>query len=176
MTENKQKSDRQYAANMARKYFSGQISKNQVLDSFPNYENDIKLRLLHKRIIEKPKKVFLFGVSNKKYKKFIFETYEIIEDLETDKLRFKTMKILLKQLWLQSNEFTEPIKNMGFQIFEVSKMTYNTNLEVTRYLNLLVEKNYIKKVSDDPLLYEFTESGMKIKTDSEIEKVIENVA
>ena len=176
MSEKKQKSDRQYAAYMARKFFSGQISKRQILDSFPNYEDDIKIRLLHKRIMEKPKKSWLFGVSKANYEKYIMETYEIIEDLETDKLRFKTMKTFFEQLWLQSNNCTEPIQNMGFQVFEVSKMTYNSKKEIMRYLNLLVEKNYIIKTSDKPLLYEFTESGKKIKADSEIEKIIKNVA
>lgn len=176
MTENQQKSDRQYAASMARKYFSGQISKYQILDSFPDYEKDIKMRLLHRRIMEKPKRSWFFGVSKEKYEKFITEVYEIIEDLETDKLRFKTMKTLFKQLWLQSNNCSEPIENMGFQVFEVSKMTYNSKKEIMRYLNLLVEKDYIKRISDEPLLYEFTESGKGIKTDSEIESVIKNVA
>lgn len=176
MTDKKQKSDRQYAAYMARKYFSGQISKHQILDSFPNYENDIKIRLLHKRIMEKPKKCWFFGISKEKYEKYILETYEIIEDLETDKLRFKTMKTLFEQLWLQSNNCSEPIQNMGFQIFEVSKMTYNSKKEIMRYLNLLIDKNYINRISDEPLLYEFTESGKKIKADSEIEKTIKNVA
>ncbi|WP_452227751.1 hypothetical protein [Lacinutrix sp. MEBiC02404] len=161
---------------MARKYFSGQISKHQILDSFPNYENDIKIRLLYKRIMGKPKKSWFFGVSKEKYEKYIMETYEVIEDLETDKLRLKTLKTLFEQLWLQSNNCSEPIENMGFQVFEVSKMTYNSKTEILRYLNLLVQKNYIRKVSDKPLLYEFTESGKKIKTDSEIEKIIKNVA
>lgn len=176
MTENKKKSDRQYAAYMARKFFSGQISKRQILDSFPNYENDIKIRLLYKRIVEKPKKSWFFGVSKEKYEKYIMETYEIIEDLETEKLCFKTMKTLFKQLWLQSNNCTEPIQNMGFQILEVSKMTYNSKKEIIKYLNLLIDKKYIIRISDEPLLYEFTESGKKIKTDSEIEKIIKNVA
>lgn len=176
MSEKKQKSDRQYAAYMARKFFSGQISKRQILDSFPSYEDDIKIRLLHKRIMEKPKKSWLFGVSKANYEKYILETYEIIEDLETDKLHFKTMKTFFEQLWLQSNNCTEPIQNMGFQVFEVSKMTYNSKKEIMRYLNLLVDKNYIIKISDKPLLFEFTESGKKIKADSEIEKIIKNVA
>ena len=163
MTENQRKSNRQYAASMARKYFSGQISKYQVLDSFPDYERDMKMRLLYKRIMEKPKRGWLFGISKEKYEKFITETYEIIEDLETDKLRFKTMKTLFEQLWLQSNDCSEPIKNMGFQVFEVSKFTYNSKKETLRYLNLLIEKNYITKISDEPLLYEFTEIGKKIK-------------
>jgi hypothetical protein len=84
MTENNQKSDRQYAAYMARKYFSGQISKYQILDSFPNYENDIKIQLLYMRIMEKPKKGWFFGVSKEEYEKFIMESYEIIEELENE--------------------------------------------------------------------------------------------
>lgn len=175
MTENKQKSDRQYAAYMARKFFSGQISKRQILDSFPDSKDDIKIRLLYKRIVEKPKKGGLFGVSKEKYDKYIKDTYEIIDDLETDKLSLKTMKTLFEQLWLQSDNCSEPIENMGLHIFEVSKMTYNSKKEIIRYLNLLIEKNYVTRISDKPLLYEFTESGKKIKTNSEIEQMIKDV-
>ena len=82
MKENQKKSNRQYAAYMARKYFSGQISKHQILDSFPNIENDSKIELLHKRIMEKPRRSWFFGVSKKHYEKFINETYKIINDLE----------------------------------------------------------------------------------------------
>ncbi len=176
MTEKQQISDRQYAASMARKYFSGQISKYQIIDNFPDYAKDAKIRLLYKRIMEKPKRTWFFGVSKEKYEKYIIETYEIIEDLETDKLRLKTMKTLFKQLWLQSNNCSEPIENMGFQIFEVSKMTYNSKKEILRYLKLLIDKNYIIRISEEPLLYEFTETGNKIETDSEIEEIIKNVA
>jgi len=176
MNEKQQISDRQYAASMARKYLSGLISKYQIIDNFPDYEKDVKIQLLYKQIMGKPKRSWFFGVSKEKYEKYITDTYEIIEDLETDKLRFKTMKTLLKLLWLQSNNCSEPIKNMGFQIFEVSKMTYNSKKEILRYLNLLIDKNYIIRISEEPLLYEFTETGKKIETDSEIEEIIKNVA
>ena len=176
MTENQRKSDRQYAASMARKYFSGHISKNQVLDSFPDYETDMKMRQLHKRILEKPKRGWFFGVSKEKYQKFITDTYEIIEDLETGKLRFKTMKRLFEELWLQSDNCSEPIKHIWYSIQEVAKSTMNSREEIRRYLTLLVDKKYVKRISDEPLLYGFTESGKGIKTDSEIESVIKNVA
>tara|TARA_R110000868_G_scaffold306510_3_gene567743 strand:- start:188 stop:442 length:255 start_codon:yes stop_codon:yes gene_type:complete len=83
MNENQRKSDRQYAANMARKYFSGQISKYQVLDSFPSVLNDTKLQNLYKRINNKPRISWFFGVSKAKYDLFMKETYEIINDLES---------------------------------------------------------------------------------------------
>lgn len=174
MTENQKKSNRQYAAFLARKFFNGQLSKYNIVDSFPNFENDLKIRLLYNRIMEKPKKSWFFGISKKKYQKFLEETYEIIEDLETDGLNFKTMKSLFHQFWLQSNNGSEPIENMGFQIFEVSRITNNYKNEVIRYLDFLVEKNYIQRIADSPLLYEFTESGKKIKSDSDIEDLIKN--
>ena len=83
MTKNQEKSDKQYAAYMARKYFSGQISKYQIIDSFPDYVNDPKIKLLYNRILEKPKKGWLFGVSKEKYEEYIIESYKIIEELES---------------------------------------------------------------------------------------------
>jgi len=84
MTKNQKKSDRQYATYMARKYFSGQISKYQILDSFPDYLNDPKIELLYKKILEKPKRGWLFGISKEKYQEYILSSYEIIEELEAE--------------------------------------------------------------------------------------------
>ena len=103
------------------------------------------------------------------------ETYEIIEDLESEKMRLKTMKRLFQELWLQSNNCTEPIENISFSVFEVAKSTTNSKEEIRRYLNLLIDKNYIKKTSDKPLIYEFTEIGKEIKTDLDIEKIIKTL-
>ncbi|MEX0361389.1 MAG: hypothetical protein AB3N10_10455 [Allomuricauda sp.] len=175
MFENQKKSDRQYAAYMARKFFSGQISKHHILDSFPDYENDFKIRLLYNRIMKKPKRSWLFGVTKKAYEKFLIETYVIIEDLETDKLGLKTMKRLLEELWLQSDNCTEPISNMWFPIQEVAKSTMNSRKEIRRYLYVLVDNGYIKRTSDEPLLYEFTEIGKKIKSESDIEKILKTL-
>ena len=44
------------------------------------------------------------------------ETYEIIDELESEKMQFKTMKSLFNMLWLQSNNCSEEIKNMGYEI------------------------------------------------------------
>ena len=172
---NQNKSDREYAAYLARQFFKGKISEYNIMDSYPNFQKDPKIKLLYNRIMQKPRKSWFFGLSKQQYEKWIVETYEIIEDLETDKLRFKTMKSLLQQLWLQSNNCKKPIKNMGFNIFEVSKMTYDSINEIERYLNSLIEKKLIKKISNEPILYEFTLIGMKIKTDSDIEILLKSI-
>ncbi|AXP81588.1 hypothetical protein CJ739_2515 [Mariniflexile rhizosphaerae] len=176
MTENQLKSDKQYAAYLARKFFSGQISKREILDQFPEYAKDFKMRLLFDRIKKKPRQSWFFGVSKKTYEKFIIETYEIIEDLESEKFRLKTMKRLFQELWLQSTNSSEPIQCMSILLHEVAKSTTNSKEEIRRYLNLLISKKYINRISDKPLLYEFTESGKEIKTDLDIEKIIKNVA
>lgn len=105
----------------------------------------------------------------------MYRTYATItEEMETNKLKFQTFETLFKQLWLQSNNCTVPIENMWFVILEVSKITSNSKKEILLYLNLLVDKNYIKRISEEPIIYEFTETGKKIKTDSEIEEIIKN--
>ncbi len=87
----------------------------------------------------------------------------------------KILKRLLKELWLQSDDCSEPIENMWFSIQEVAKSTGNKRKEIRKYLNLLIDNKYIEIKSEEPLLFEFTEIGKAIKTDSEIEKVIKNV-
>ncbi len=88
----------------------------------------------------------------------------------------KTMKRLFKELWLQSDNCTEPIEHIWFSINEVAKSTNNSSDEIKRYLNLLIEKDIVELVSWKPLLHKFTESGKGIKSESDIEKIIKNVA
>jgi len=87
----------------------------------------------------------------------------------------KILKRLLKELWLQSDDCSEPIENMWFSIQEVAKSTGNKRKEIRKHLNLLIDNKYIEIKSEEPLLFEFTEKGKAIKTDSEIEKIIKNV-
>lgn len=88
---------------------------------------------------------------------------------------FKILKRLLEELWLHSNNCKEPIRNMWFSIQETAKSNGVSRKEVKKHLNLLMEKNYIKITSEQPLLFEFTETGKEIKADLEIEKIIKNV-
>ena len=92
---------------------------------------------------------------------------------KTSELRI--LKRLLKELWLHSDDCKEPIKNMWFPIQEVAKSTGNTKQEIRKQLNLLVDNNYLELTSEEPLLFEFTEKGKRIKTDLQIEKIIQNV-
>lgn len=97
-------------------------------------------------------------------------------DLETDKLRFNTMKRLLEELWLHSNNCTESIEHIWYPLQEVAKSTSNSRSVIKSCLTLLIDNGYIRNTSSKPLLYEFTELGKRIKTDSDIEKIIENIA
>ncbi len=113
-------------------------------------------------------KAIIIEPSDKKWiekiKKGIEQTYEL-----------RTLKRLLKELWLQSNDCTQYIENMWFSIQEVAKSTGNSTKEVRRHLNMLVDNKYICMTSEKSLLYEFTEKGKEIKTDLAIEKIIKKV-
>lgn len=43
MSDNKKKSNRQYACQMSRKYLGGDISKHDLLDNFPSPLGDVEL-------------------------------------------------------------------------------------------------------------------------------------
>jgi len=66
------------------------------------------------------------------------------------------------------------IKNIDKLIFEVSKYTKESNDEVLKYLNYLINKKCIKILSVKPKLYEFTEMGKKIRSDFDIQNLIIN--
>ena len=87
----------------------------------------------------------------------------------------KILKRLLEELWLQSNECSEPIENMWFSIQEVAKSTGKKRKEIRKYLYMLVDNNYLNFVSNEPLIFEFTVSGKEVKTDLDIESIIKNV-
>ncbi|CAL2059229.1 hypothetical protein [Tenacibaculum sp. 190524A05c] len=87
----------------------------------------------------------------------------------------KILKRLFKELWLQSDDCSKPIENMWFSIQEVAKCTGNKRKEIRKYLNLLIDNNYIELMSKESLLYEFTKKGKAIKTNLEIESIIKNI-
>jgi len=131
------------------------------------------MRLLYNQINNKQS--WILRLFKKQYKKYIEEIYEIIEDLESNKFRFKTMKRLLKELWIHSNNCSEPITHISFALMEVAKSTTNSREEIHRYLDILINKGYIIKLSSKPLLYEFTELGKTLKSDSDIEETIKTL-
>lgn len=94
--------------------------------------------------------------------------------INSDKLIFETTKRLFEELWFQSNDCTRPIENMWFSIQEVAKSTGNSREEIRRYLSILIEKGLIRITSKEPLLYEFTEDGKRVKNDLDIEEVTKN--
>jgi len=82
------------------------------------------------------------------------------------------MKRLFEELWLQSDNCVDPIENMWFSIQEVAKSTSNSREEIRKYFNLLIQKEFIRNISKEPLLFEFTDRGKRIKTNLDIEELI----
>ncbi|WP_298529447.1 hypothetical protein [uncultured Christiangramia sp.] len=95
-----------------------------------------------------------------------------MEYLETDELRFKTMKMFFNDLWFHSEDCSKPIEYMWFPIQETAKKTNNSISEIRKYLFYLIDLAIIKKISYEPLLFEFTDYGKKIKTDKDIKVIM----
>ena len=144
MTDNILKSNRQFAASLARKYFGGQISRQELFDSFPDYSQDIKLFRLYETIKKEPKIGWLFGVTKEEHLDYVIETYKLIDALENTKLQVDVLHRLFKELWFASDQCKTPIQNMGIRLFEVAKSTNNTKDEVREYLHELMRQNYIE--------------------------------
>lgn len=81
----------------------------------------------------------------------------------------EVMKILFEQLWLHSDNCNCPIEHAWFPIQEAAKTTGKRRSEILQHFLRLIELNIIEKLSDEPLLYQFTSLGKSIKSDEQIE-------
>lgn len=90
-----------------------------------------------------------------------------------EKIELETMKCLFEELWFHSDNCSQPIRHIWFPIQEVAKSTQKTRTEIKKHLSMLVRQDLIKRTSEEPLLYEFTKKGKKVKTYSDIQKLLE---
>lgn len=176
MADNPVKSNRQFAASLARKYFGGKISRQELFDSFPDYSQDIKLFQLYETIKKEPKIGWLLGVTKEEYSDFVIATFKLIHTIENEGFQIEVMQRLFKELWFASDNCNSPIKHIGLHLSEVAKSTNNTRDEVREYVNLLIRQNYFELLSKEPLLFQFTEKGKTIKTQEDIEQILNNLA
>ncbi len=77
------------------------------------------------------------------------------------------MQKLLELLWLQSDNCSSPIENAWFLIQETSKMTGTKKNVVMEHFDKLIEGEIIEKNSDEPLLFQFTNTGRKVISSSD---------
>lgn len=82
------------------------------------------------------------------------------------------MQKLLEQLWFQSDNCSSPIENAWFLIQETSKITGTKGQVVRDHFDKLIEGKIIEKISDEPLLFQFTDTGRKVKSSSDVEKYV----
>ncbi len=82
------------------------------------------------------------------------------------------MKSLFRLLWLQSDNCKFPIQNMAYNLMEVGRMTNQTRYRIEDYLNYLIAQGFIELISDEPLLYQFTDKGKQIQNIDAIEEII----
>ena len=176
MRDNQTKSDRQFAAHLARKYFGGQISKNELFDNFPDCSRDIKLTRLYNKLDNEPTVRRFFGATKEEHADYVLQTYKLIEDLENIKLIPEVMFRLFKELWFASTNGSHPIENIGIRLMEVAKSTNNTRDDVREYLNELIKQGHVELTSKEPLIFTLTDKGKTIKTLADVQQIINNDA
>jgi hypothetical protein len=71
------------------------------------------------------------------------------------------MQKLLDQLWFHSDNCSSPIENAWFPFQETAKITGTKRQVVMEYFNKLIDTKIIERISDDPLLLQFTDKGKK---------------
>ena len=118
----------------------------------------------------RPKKYFLNQINT--FFELIPAKSTVLKD---NSFNFGTMKRLFEELWLQSNNCTEPIEHIWSSISEVAKSTNNSTEKIKKYVNVLVEEKIIEMVTSEPLLHKFTAIGKKLKSDLDIEKIIKTL-
>lgn len=84
----------------------------------------------------------------------------------------EVMICLFEQLWFHSDDCHSPIEHMWFPIQETTKITGKRRSEILQYFIRLIDLNIIEKLSDEPLLYQFTSLGKTIKSDEQIETLL----
>lgn len=97
-----------------------------------------------------------------------------MENPGNDKISAKTMFRLIRELWYESNYCKDVMKNIAHRIFEVNKSGCEKN-EVVKCFVFLIDNGFIKEISKEQHLYEFTETGKNLKTEQDVEAVITNI-
>jgi len=97
-----------------------------------------------------------------------------MENSEKDKISTKTIFLLISELRHESNYYKDVMKNIAHRIFEVNKSGCEKN-EVVKCFVFLIDNGFIKEISKEQHLYEFTETGKNLKTEQDVEAVITNI-
>lgn len=95
-----------------------------------------------------------------------------MENSQTKELRPEIMHRLIKELWLHSNHCQDQIRHMGLIVSEVSKSTEQFRQIIYSHLQFLIDNGFLEFISNDPLLYQFTEKGKTIKTENDILEIM----
>lgn len=74
---------------------------------------------------------------------------------------------LIKQLWLETDDFKSPVTNLGACFFEISKGGIPKETILNQW-NFLLEHHFLEQISEDPSQYRFTEKGKLIQTEKDL--------
>jgi hypothetical protein len=142
-----------------------QFEKETVINSllqFSNIENKLKAEEKAKERIKDNVYQYLIEPIFHKNKPLENEIVEVKELLEKS-INLKILKTLIRELKFHSNNGEQNINSIGFISFEVSKMTKSKSRDVLEHLIYLIDEDFIKIISDEPLVYKLTEKEKHLK-------------
>jgi tRNA U34 5-methylaminomethyl-2-thiouridine-forming methyltransferase MnmC len=142
-----------------------QFEKETVINSllqFSNIENKLKAEEKAKEGIKDNVYQYLIEPIFHKNKPLENEIVEVKELLEKS-INLKILKTLIRELKFHSNNGEQNINSIGFISFEVSKMTKSKSRDVLEHLIYLIDEDFIKIISDEPLVYKLTEKEKHLK-------------
>ena len=96
--------------------------------------------------------------------------------MESVEFKIEILKKLLNELWIQSDFGSNPIRGLGYALHEFQKCSNISIFELREYFRLLIKKKVIEQISKDPVVFGFTEYGKTIKTELQIDGIINDVA
>lgn len=137
--------------------FEKETTINSLLQ-FSNIENKLKAEEKAKERIKNNVYQYLIEPIFHKNKPLENEIVEVKELLEKS-INLKILKTLIRELKFHSNNGEQNINSIGFISFEVSKMTKSKSRDVLEHLIYLIDEDFIKIISDEPLVYKLTEKG-----------------
>jgi hypothetical protein len=167
--------NREIAVNLVRKYLEKQISKNQLINSFPDSSNDIRLKkiLLEVNRLESQTNNIQHQNNNKEHISYLTE---LIQDIEFPILRPNFMWKLLYQLRMFNEDFKYEIENISIKLTEAAKDCEVTTSDMYPYGKFLIQNGYLESISQNPMIYRATDKLKELRTLEDVENMLNNAA
>jgi hypothetical protein len=162
-------SNRKIATELVCKYLGHTISKNQLLRDFPDSSNDARLKVLLREV-----RKFLNNFVHREEN--LSQLLFLVQDIESPMLRSSYMFKLIQQLRFFNEDLKYEIENIGIKLTEAAKSCEMTTADMYPYAKFLLQNGYLELISEDPLLFRATIKLVVVRTEQDVDQMLNNAA